>query len=207
MGPIADSWAQQKADPHSRNEFWRWRGSRPLQYFVPLVPTVRRAMVRGWWTALVLNMIESSGLGPISVYVLAQRRHMPFPYPLLGPEVYDSWERLPALLESLPLAWVEFNRGNSSAIEPYVQLRILGQTRRGADDPYDRPNAVLLDWIAQGVVPSGVPLPVPTRAGDISSTARERQPAAATRRDRMARAPRAGGRVDPRSSTQQRNRR
>jgi hypothetical protein len=175
MIPIADTWAGQKADPQSRNEFWRWRRSRPLPYFVPLVPTVRRAMVRGWWTALVLNMIESPEQASISVYVLARRNYMPFPYPLLGPEVYDPWERLPALLESLPLAWVEVNRGNPSAIQPYVRLRGLGQTRRGADEPYDRPNAELHDWIVRGVVQPGAPKPIAARAGEPSGTAESRQ--------------------------------
>ncbi len=175
MAPIAGIWGQQRTDPQGRSEFWRWRRSRPLPYFVPLVPTVRRSIVRGWWTALVLNLVESPEQAAISVFVPSRRKQAAFPYPLLGPEVYDPWERLPALLESLPLAWVEYNRGNRYALEPYALLRTLGQTQRGADEPYDRPNAELQGWIVRGTVPLGAPTPIRSRAGEASGAAETRQ--------------------------------
>ncbi len=172
MAPIASDYARTGGDI---GQFWQWRRSRPLPHFIPVSPTVRRAMVRGWWTAMLLNQIEGEPERPIKIFVPERGTMAGFPDPLLCGTVYDRFERLPSVLESLPLAWVHFNSGDRRAVEPYKRLRQLGSTKRGSDRSYDILNGELEDWILRGITAKDAPLPKDSTAGDSSMTWEERR--------------------------------
>ena len=51
MKPIAEEWGDRSKTADGREEFWSWRRARELPEFIPAAPAVRKAMVRGWFTA------------------------------------------------------------------------------------------------------------------------------------------------------------
>ena len=74
MKPIVDEWAEVRLNDDSRQTFWTWRRSRTLPEFVPAAPAVRRAMVRGWFTGLVLGQINGHDAPGSGVTVWAPSR-------------------------------------------------------------------------------------------------------------------------------------
>ena len=91
MKPMVDEWAEVKQSDDARQTFWTWRRSRPLAEFVPAAPAVRRAMLRGWFTALVLGQIQGLTEQKVPICVWSpsatggQGEWLRFPYPLLRP--------------------------------------------------------------------------------------------------------------------------
>jgi hypothetical protein len=165
IGPIADEWSRRRATPDQRSGFWQWRRARPLPTFLPVAPEVRLALVRGWFTARLLGQLAFDPVdrGRMGIWDPRSGVLAPFPYPLLGPDVYEEYERLPAVLESMPIALVEFAERAAAdgdrALTPYWRLRELGVDGRNALGDYEIANAELAAWISQGSLPAGSPQP------------------------------------------------
>lgn len=171
VGPIADEWQRRKATADGRAGFWRWRRARPLSNFVPAAPEVRMAMIRGWFTARLLGELsfDDDDREVMRIWDPSMDRLVDFPYPLLGPPVFEDPERLPAILESLPLAMIEFAERSTDgdmALAPYWRLRDLGTDARGAMD-YERANPAIESWIARGMATPGAPGPNTEMSGPV----------------------------------------
>jgi hypothetical protein len=158
MRPIAEEWASVKLDVTARSSFWRWRRARSLPEFIPLAPPVRRAMVRGWFTASLLARLELNDGRPWSIYDPMSRKLVHFPFPLLQPDVSLGYDYLPAVLKSIPLAWLDCaTQGDVAPMAPYRCLRELGGSG-DTDTMGDYTlNRTLRDWLATGEVEPSAP--------------------------------------------------
>ncbi len=158
MKPIAEEWAAVKLDPTSRGAFWRWRRARSLPEFIPIAPPVRRAMVRGWFTASLLNRLEIPLGQQWTIFDPLSRGPVPFPFPLLQPDVSLGYEYLPAVLKSLPLAWLDCStQGDVAPMAAYRCLRDLGGSGESdAVGDYSL-NRTLRNWLANGPAEPGAP--------------------------------------------------
>ena len=151
MKPIAEEWGSRKGDVDGRATFWRWRRARPLVQSIPVAESVRRAMVRGWFTARALGQISTSGDKAATIFVpsghAAPGRPLPFPSPLLS-DVTSEADRLPITLMSVTLAMADLNSsGQLAAIEPYGRLRTLGESGRGGLEAYDTASTEIEEWV------------------------------------------------------------
>ncbi len=128
MGPIAEDWASAKMTPATREQFWRWRRARPLPEFIPVAPAIRRSMIRGYFTALLLDRLRVPDANEaFAIYDKSAKGYVEFPHPLLQPVVRDPSEFAPALLKSIPLAWLDsMVQRNLDPMRPYVVLGDLG---------------------------------------------------------------------------------
>lgn len=160
VGPIADEWSKRCAKPDPRAAFWHMRRARPLSTFVPVAPEVRAALIRGWFTARLLGQLQFDPVDRERMAIFDPHRDalVPFPHPLLGPPVYEDYERLPAVLESMPVALVEFAERAAAdgdrALAPYWRLRELGTDGRDGLRDYEIANTELGAWIARGTLPT-----------------------------------------------------
>ncbi len=172
MKPIANEWGDRSKSPDGREEFWRWRRARSLPEYVPAAPAVRRAMVRGWFTASMLGQLEFDGM-EVRIFVPnpagGSGGWFTFPDPLLTDGIKANHEYLPLVLESLPLAFVDVAvDAKLSPMAPYQRLRAVGTSAGGGLETYERLTPELATWIAEGDVPSGGPLPPAAHAGNPS---------------------------------------
>ena len=131
MGPIASEWGARSQNPDTRQEFWRWRRARPLTEFVPVSPGIRKAMVRGWFTASLMGQLRLDG-PKAEIFVPGETggpgRWMSFPQPLLVDDISAQYEYLPVVLQSLPLALVDVAvQASLDPTTPYRRLRQLGE--------------------------------------------------------------------------------
>lgn len=158
MQPVATAW--QKAERTAVDEFWQWRRTRPLREAIPVTSDVRRAMIRGWFTARFLGLVDVLDLSKPVKILDPERGWLPFPYPYLGPGVSrsDRSALLPTILESMSLAFVQYSsNGDETAIVPYRRLYRLGlvdETKLG-DFSYEILGPALQDWVDTGRVPDG----------------------------------------------------
>ena len=158
MRPISEEWASVKLDATGRSSFWRWRRARSLPEFIPLAPEVRRAMVRGWFTASLLNRLELGHAEPWSIYDPQARDTVNFPYPLLQPDVSLGYEYLPAALKSIPLAWLDCaTQGDVAPMAAYRCLRELGGSGESDAMGDYTLNRTLRDWLANGTTEPSAP--------------------------------------------------
>jgi hypothetical protein len=169
MKPIANEWGDRGKTPVGREEFWRWRRARSLPEFIPAAPAVRKAMVRGWFSATMLGQVSFDAMG-VEVFVPnsvgGAGKWMPFPDPLLTPGVAAPYEYMPLVLESLPLAFVDIAvDAKKDAIVPYRRLRAFGSSGAGGLGSYDSLNVELADWLSKGTLPKGAPAPQAAHAG------------------------------------------
>jgi hypothetical protein len=169
--PIASHWTTGVASPEARRAFWRWRRSRPLTRFVPMGPEVRRAFIRGWFVARLLGQLDwpSDLEGPVTVKDPSSGRVMRFPFPLLtARELANADDLLPAVLESLPLAMLEYNTaGNEGddALRVYRVVTLFGEKARKH----------LNRWIEDGQVEGDGSKPNAKNAGTASDDASQRR--------------------------------
>jgi hypothetical protein len=162
VGPIADEWAQRRMQQNVGG-FWQWRRARPLRDAVPVAPGVRRAMIRGWFIARMLNHIvmDDPRKSPVGL-LLEDGRTAEFPSPLLGPPVVRADDVLPAVLETMGIA---IAANPQQAMRPYGRLRDLGM---GHDSPTGSGlPAVLERWLGSGETMRGAPAPA---AGEAVAT-------------------------------------
>ncbi len=152
-GPIKDQWASDSNGPDEGSKFWTWRRTRPLPWFIPCSPGVRRAMVRGWFVARFLGYIPDvdPNQQPFHIFC-ASGEIAEFPHPLLSRPGTKREEWMPAVLESLALGLI------GKDLTPYRRLRSLGNEVLGQAGE-------LLTWINEGHVPAGAESPDKEVAG------------------------------------------
>lgn len=151
LEPIASEWGASRADPDRRKAFWQWRRARQLPQFVPLSPKVRRNIIRGWYVARVLEQLRIEKTGETAVFLPDKNRWADFPSPLLSPGL-KAIDRLAAVLEALPIAFIDYYLGSYSALVPYQRLRELGRQEVVTGE--------LGQWIEDGLLADGAPSPV-----------------------------------------------
>ncbi|MCY4629324.1 MAG: hypothetical protein OXE75_00310 [bacterium] len=150
LGPIAEDWGKQKGvGPVARQQFWEHRRARPLQRFVPVPQAHLRGLVRGWFTARILGLLEPSGTDGMILMAREDRSPVAFPNPSLSSAHRN--DRLGPVLEALGLAYVEVaERGSLEPLEAYVQLLDLGKSGDRGILHYDSLNDRLARWIESG---------------------------------------------------------
>lgn len=154
--PILADWRSRSTE-QDRTRFWRGRRSRSLDKFAPVPGDVLDQMVRGWLIAQVLGLVSEDGLQVMEVKAgQPTSAWLPFPHPLLGPDPATRSDMFAAILESMPLALVEFGSGNDKPAFAYQSLVEIGK----GDQP-----VVLRSWIANGVLGNGGHVPDAGLAG------------------------------------------
>jgi hypothetical protein len=160
-----------------RAEFWHWRRTRRLSEFVPVSSSARRAMARGWYTARVLGMLETTDLQSPFRILSESGEWLEFPHPPLGGFVSRTALPFAAVLESLPLSWLSWAAGDPRETYAYQRLFQLGlsdpssMTSMGGDGggsksdlfSYLDMNTELSAWVESGTV---VAPAQPTAHGD-----------------------------------------
>lgn len=125
--PAANQWLA--ASDVAREEFWRWRRSRPLEASLPMHPKERRAMVAGWILGRGLGRVQTPAAPfnqPVQVWDAEARRWLPFPHPLLTPpsKFKADYDWLPAVMESVLLAIATSHQPPvMTSLHPYRALR------------------------------------------------------------------------------------
>jgi hypothetical protein len=164
--PIGAQWAQDRVK-RSVGGFWTWRRARQLPWFVPCTPEIRKAMVRGWFVARLLNHVRCEDLRgePTEIWT-PDKGYQPFPFPLLGRTIRKRDEWLPAVLESLALTLV------GASFAPYARLVALGESVGQFDEL--AAEGELARWAGSGTTLPGAPQPVASLAGVASGTVADR---------------------------------
>jgi hypothetical protein len=160
LRPIAENWAMKagKAASADRKNFWTRRRARGLTEFIPAPQEHIVCMLRGWFTARMLGLVQVDTVDNENrVHIVPPRgvnsNPLAFPAHLLSPS--GKWGDIPAaILESLGLAYVEVCRsGNLSSLDPYIALREYGREGSGTDDQlwrYGDASHLIRDWIQSG---------------------------------------------------------
>jgi len=152
LRPIADSWGENRMSGNIQS-FWSRRRARPIAEFIPAPQALISCMVRGWFTGLLLGLIDR-GDGRSAVQIArANNRPAEFPYPYLSPES-GHLDRLPLALEALGLAYVQVSLdGHLEPLSAYCELRDLGRSVPGGGlYNYESLHPALEEWIADGSV-------------------------------------------------------
>jgi hypothetical protein len=158
LKPIAESWMSlcTPVKVQDRRNFWTRRRARGLSEFIPAPQEHIICMLRGWFTANMLGLIDSTGS---SFRILQPRGINPqaakFPDFFLSP--LEQWGDIPAVvLESLGLAYVEVCRAdNLRSLDAYIALRNAGQEGDGTGDQilrYSDASHLLVSWIFDGKI-------------------------------------------------------
>ena len=150
LGPIAEDWGRQTGVGHvARQQFWEHRRARPLQRFVPVPQAHLRGLVRGWFTARILGLLDPSGADGTILIARDDRIPVAFPNPSLSPTHPN--DRLGPVLEALGLAYVEVaSRRSLEPLEAYIRLLDLGKSGDDGILYYDSLNPRLAQWIESG---------------------------------------------------------
>jgi hypothetical protein len=168
MQPIAATWREASADYASRSHFMRGRRGRELTEAIPAHQERWSQMLNGWHVARLLNLFENDTQHPsftdkgpkVSIWVDPSKQWRGFPYPLYSSQIAKNVDDYPAvILESLIIALGECNLQQSLApLDPYQKLMELGggNSNQWSD---------LENWILNGSVPQGAPMPRAERAG------------------------------------------
>jgi hypothetical protein len=189
MRPIAEEWGDRSKTADGREEFWRWRRARALTEFIPTAPAVRRAMVRGWFTATILGQITFDDLA-VKIFVPnpigGKGKWASFPNPPLAAGITAPHDYLPLALESLPAAFVDVAvEAKIEPIEPYKRLRGIGSSGGGGLESYESLNKELKVWIDTGELPQGAPEPLEGHAGKAGDTWEARRDAVLRRAEAL----------------------
>jgi hypothetical protein len=166
MKPMVAKWDVANANANARREFWRYRRSRQLSSFIPVSPEARRMMVRGWFLGRTIDQVAFDDSGVAEVYVPENRSYVSFPDQLLRGAV-PAVDRLPAILESLLLAYMRFHvqPRDRTPLMPYARLLELGNYVEMSQSPLGR-------WIDRGQVDDKARCPKPALQGVVSTEAR-----------------------------------
>lgn len=152
MEPIARAWA--KVGTTGGETFWRWCRTRTITEAVPLPSLVRKAMIRGWFTAKLLGLVDCTDPQKPYRILLADGKVSTFPFPLVGRRVgrRDTLSPLLAVLESFGMALVQYSTSaDASQLEPYRRLLQLGLSDVSAFElVYDHLSLELEDWVTSG---------------------------------------------------------
>jgi len=159
LKPIAQSWAQHAASGHIQT-FWSRRRARTMAEFTPAPQALIHCMVRGWFTGVLLGLIDR-GDGTTAVQIArSDDNSAAFPHPVLSPGMGDH-DRLPQILEALGLAYVKVSEeGTLRPLAAYCALRDLGRSEPGAGlFMYHQLHPSLIRWIDDGEVPGSATTP------------------------------------------------
>ncbi len=175
LAPVAQDWDRHKSNGEMALQyFWQHRRSQYLQRFVPCPQAHLRGLVRGWFTAQMLGLLdfdETDG----SIWIWREGRPpVTFPNPLLSPiKNIKRGDRLGPVLESLGLAYVETAAsGTLEPLEAYVSLLELGKSGDGGVLYYESVNERLAEWIESGrPVEDALTGMKPERLGNLPDTA------------------------------------
>ncbi len=155
MRPIAAQWDGARSRGMMQPFVTEGR-ARPLDESLPLPTPHLRAMIRGWFTARILGLIDT-GADPWTI-VLHPRddpRSVAFPaVHLSGPPRY-AFDELPHALESISIAMLDVAATESLApLDAYRALRDLGMSSSpdGEVHRYPKLSPVLEWWIGTGEV-------------------------------------------------------
>jgi len=149
--PIISSWAAVAGTPAAMN-FWLNRRARPISEFVPASQQLIRSMVRGWFTGVMLGRIDRQSLR----IAKSDGEVVSFPSILLTKVDHEGRDLLPAVLESLGLAYIQVAQlHTTSPLDAYSELRDLGAEASGGKnfreyDGYEVLNESLRQWIRDG---------------------------------------------------------
>lgn len=158
LKPIAENWTMLsgKARVADRRNFWTRRRARGLAEFIPAPQEHIVCMLRGWFTARMLGLVDISS---DQFSILLPRGHdasqAKFPEHFLSP--HEQWGDIPAvILESLGLAYVEVcRRDDLKSLDAYIALRDIGREGSGDGDQllrYSEVSTLIRDWIFDGRV-------------------------------------------------------
>jgi hypothetical protein len=155
--PIAQGYSDAVRDA-KRAGFWKWRRSRPLAQAVPLPMSMVRALVRGWFVARFLGLLEVSSVGHQTVVRLAGRGgEVVESLPLVSVPGESRPRQLGVFLETLALA-VPYSADAVKAeemLEIYARLIAFGRVA-GATGPevgeMRELSPILEEWVAKGTV-------------------------------------------------------
>jgi len=183
MQPIANAWTAARSSGVARGNFWSNRRARTLREFVPVPQEHLAAMVRGWFTGKLLQIIKGEPGQPVSIVLdVSDRtpRWVTFPDPTLT-EALDHRDQLPCVLESLTLAYAAV--GTVSSLEPlapYIALRDYGSSNPSATAElysYRSLNPTLRRWLQSGEVSNSAAIPgyQGPRANLLGTTEEERR--------------------------------
>lgn len=163
LEPIAQKWGKEKVSPEKIDAFWTKRRARQLGEFIPAPQEHIVAMVRGWFTASLLGLLDcpkSNEKRPVRISQPWSLFQEPanFPDPLLtAPEDHEPLDMLAAVLEALSLAYVMVGQSNNlTPLRPYIALRDFGMTLGGDKNVlrYASPNPLIAAWIRDGKLTS-----------------------------------------------------
>jgi hypothetical protein len=156
INPIADFRAV-TVDGADAGAFWQWRRTRPLPQFIPTSGRRRLEMIRGWFVARAFDLVDiaDSASKPLEL-VLADGSRAPFPFPLMAAvPIRRTLDVLPAVLETLPVALVDYAKVGDRAMAPYARLAELG-VMATPDAPALSPlSRELSAWVESGTRPVG----------------------------------------------------
>ena len=178
LRPIMSDWVQAKGGGcDDVAAFWAMRRARPPAQAVPMSPALRRSMVRGWFTAKVLGQVNDKMdrrgcQGSLEIFVPAATTdrdgsYFAFATPLLLPATATADDRIAGVLLSAPIALLEANAGNLGPADAYGRLSDLGTAA----------STELAQWIENGQVPHGAPIPDAAKAGSQSQSGNDRRDA------------------------------
>lgn len=185
--PILKDW-RERYDEDSRIRFWQFARARSLPAAVGISPQRLRVFLRGWYTAWMLGHVgvltRPWSEEPLTVWT--RRGERPFPVQLLtNSQVRKHADVLPAICESLPLAFAHLASGQAAEYEAYERVLRLGEPPEGIDHDYTALNAELAQWIDTGTLIDPEPdfpparLPDARISGDPAGTPEERRSACA----------------------------
>jgi hypothetical protein len=158
--PISREWAPAVEKGQVQN-FWAMRRAQPIANFCPAPQALIHCMVRGWYTGVLLGLIDRAAEedGPVTI---ARSDNTPakFPFPYLS-NGYGVVDRLAQVLEGLGLAYVKVSElGHLEPLEAYCELRDLGRADPGAElYGYHRLSPALRSWIATGLTGGAIAKP------------------------------------------------
>lgn len=150
--------------PNARTDFWQMRRARPINAATPLTDAERQAMINGWYVGRLIGTTifpgdknRATGQDSIHVFDPVTQSWEKFDTPLLTPpsKMRTNYDWLPAILESLPMAWAKADESPAlSSLNPYRALRRNWDATEGA--PATARNAtrgydLLRKWLFDGV--------------------------------------------------------
>jgi hypothetical protein len=164
-GPIRDELAARVA-AGQEGSFWSNRRARPLPLAVALAPKQRRAFLRGWFVARLLELVSIEADRPVKI--LGQDGDwFQFPTPILGPPVRAMDQMAGALLETASLALLDTSPTGPMA----ASGRVIDLGSTFGDGGNNLP-LVLSQWIETGERPRNAPAASSRLMAPSDSTAR-----------------------------------
>ncbi len=169
LGSVLESWDKQKgAESSAQKGFWKWHRARPLSACLPFGDHERKALIRGWFTALAMGAIQIpkkdlGNLEPVRIWDRVNSTWVTFPAPMLTSpsQMRISTEWLPAVLESSLLSYIRASQEGLGALYPYAVLRSYGHAgTHGWTRTLDTGNQaaqLLGEYLAKGKLADDVP--------------------------------------------------